>query len=241
MNADVSRAKQARLVGLARHEATGGKPMFHAPNSRRRGGMWRVTQVFLTAFLSGALCACAGLPRVGGYATDALTAEEHVKLGTIYDEQRVDDRAEEEFRAALRQRPQATAAFVGLGNLAFRRGAFEEAHAYYTQALQTAPDDPRASNNLAMIYVTRGERLEEAERLVRTALAQEGPLAPYALDTLAAVYRRQGRYADALEALEEAAKIAPPANEALHEHLAGSRREVLAAMASGGAGPASAQ
>jgi tetratricopeptide (TPR) repeat protein len=170
---------------------------------------------------------------MSGYS-DALTAEEHVKLGTIYDEQRLSQRAEDEFRAALRQRPQMTAALVGLGNLAFQRGALEEAHAHYAQALQTAPGDARASNNLAMVYLTRGERLEEAERLIQAALVREGPIKPYALDTLAAVYRRQGRYTEALHALDEAERSAPAGHEALHEHLAESRRGVLAAMSSGG-------
>jgi len=55
------------------------------------------------------------------------------------------------------------------------------------------------------------------------------------LDTLAAVYRRQGRYTDALDALEEAERIAPVGHDALHEHLAESRRDILAAMSSTGA------
>jgi len=197
------------------------------------GTVRRHATFLFIAFLSGALCACAGFPRMGGYS-DALTAEEHVKLGTIYDEQRLPGRAEDEFRAALRQRPRMTAAFVGLGNLAFQRGAVEEALAHYAQALQTEPGDARANNNLAMVYLTRGERLEEAERLIQTALAREGPIKPYALDTLAALYRRQGRYTEALDALEEAARIAPAGHEALHEHLAESRRDVMAAMSSGG-------
>jgi len=202
------------------------------------GSVWRRATCLSIVLLSGALSACAGLPRMGGYS-DALTAEEHVKLGTIYDEQRSYERAEEEFRAALRQRPQMTAAFVGLGNLAFQRGALEEAQAHYAQALHTAPDDPRVNNNLAMVYLARGERLDEAERLIRVALAHEGAITPYALDTLAAVYRRQGRLMEALDALEEAERIAPPGHDALHEHLAESRRDVMAAIASEGAGPAS--
>ena len=195
------------------------------------GSIWHRTTFLSIVLLSGALSACAGLPRMGGYS-DALTAEEHVKLGTIYDEQHSYERAEEEFLAALRQRPQMTAAFVGLGNLAFQRGALEEAQAHYAQALQTAPDDPRVNNNLAMVYLARGERLEEAERLIRAALAHEGSIKPYALDTLAAVYRRQGRYTEALDALEEADRIAPAGHDALHEHLAESRRDVLAARSS---------
>ena len=196
--------------------------------------MWHRTTFLSIVLLSGTVSACAGLPRLGGYS-DGLTAEEHVKLGTIYDEQHASERAQEEFRAALRQRPQMTAAFVGLGNLAFQRGALEEAQAHYAQALETAPDDPRVNNNLAMVYLARGERLQEAEQLIRSALAQNGPIKPYALDTLAAVYRRQGRYTDALDALEEAERIAPVGHDALHEHLAESRRDILAAMSSMGA------
>ena len=63
-------------------------------------------------------------------------------------------------------------ALIGLGNLAFDRGALEEVEGYYRQALSTAPEDPGVNNNLAMVYLTQQEKLGEAERLANLALAQ---------------------------------------------------------------------
>lgn len=99
------------------------------------------------------------------------------------------------------------------------RGALEEAEAYYRQALSTAPEDPGVNNNLAMVYLTQQEKLDEAERLANLALAQGGPLQPYVLDTMAHIYVRQGRYREAQTALNNAEALAPPYDRTLHQRL----------------------
>ncbi|MGH7227817.1 MAG: tetratricopeptide repeat protein [Nitrospiraceae bacterium] len=186
---------------------------------------WSIVWVLLLSLLLGGLQACSSLPRVV-VLHDPLTPTEHVTLGLTYEAQGRTEVAVREYRAALEQGHGYVPAFVGLGNLAFGRGALEEAEAYYHQALAVAPQDPGANNNLAMLYLAQSANLTEAERLARQALVQGGPLRPYVLDTMVHIYMRQGRYQEAKAALEEAEAMTPSANEILHERLVQSRREL---------------
>jgi Flp pilus assembly protein TadD len=99
------------------------------------------------------------------------------------------------------------------------RGALEEAEAYSRQALITVPEDAGVNNNLAMVYLTQQEKLDEAERLANLALAQGGPLQPYVLAPMAQIYVRQGRYREAQTVLNNAEALAPPYDRTLHHRL----------------------
>jgi len=180
----------------------------------------------LLIVLSG-LEACSGFPRLV-VLRDPLTPEEHVTLGSSYEAQGLRDLAAQEYHAALRRQTEYVPALVGLGNLSFAGGALQEAADYYRQALDAEPTHPGAGNNLAMVYLARGDQLDEAERLARQALEQGGALRPYVLETLARIYMRQGRDREAEAALDEAEALAPPENTALRERVAESRRELEA-------------
>ncbi len=182
-------------------------------------------QAALVAGLMGALQACSSLPRIV-ILHDPLTPQEHVTLGETYQAQDKTELAVREFEAALRGQQDYAPALVALGNLSFEAGRLQQAEDYYRRVLDAAPDHPAAGNNLAMVYLTRGERLDEAERLARGATAQEDPLRPYALDTLARIYLRQKRYREAQTALEQALTAAPSGNTPLQERLAQTQREL---------------
>jgi len=183
-------------------------------------------------FITGGLVLVAGVigcekhPRVM-ILHDPLTAEEHVKLGQTYELQGHEDLAAHEYRTALTQKEGYVPALIGLGNVAFAEGALEESETYYRQALATSPEHPGANNNLAMLYLTRGVNLQEAEQLALRAAAQEGPLQPYVLDTLAHVYAQQGRYKEAVAVLDEAVATVPSEDKLLRERLLKSRNEVM--------------
>jgi tetratricopeptide (TPR) repeat protein len=145
-------------------------------------------------------------------------------LGTTYEAQGARDLAAREYRAAMTDRADYAPALVALGNLAFDSGALDEAEEYYRRALASHPDHPGANNNLAMVYLKRGDRLNEAERLALKASAQGDSFRPYALDTLAHIYTRTGRYQEAQAALAEAEAAVPAANQTLRERLAQSRQ-----------------
>jgi tetratricopeptide (TPR) repeat protein len=186
-------------------------------------------EAVLLVLLLGALQACSGFPRIV-VLHDPLTPQEHVTLGESYQAQSNTELAVREFQAALRQQSDYVPALIALGNLSFEAGALQEAEDSYRRALDAVPHQPAASNNLAMVYLLRGDRLDEAERLAKDALAQGGALRPYVLDTLAKIYMRQERYQEARTALEEAVTAAPSENKLLHERLAQSQRELAVAF-----------
>jgi len=169
---------------------------------------------------------CEQLPQVR-VLPDPLTPAEHVTLGQTYEMQGHEDLAAREYRTALTQNAGYVPALIGLGNVAFAEGELEESETYYRQALAASPEDPGANNNLAMLYLTRGVNLQEAEQLALRAVAQGGPLQPYVLDTLAHVYTRQGRYKEAVAVLDEAVATAPLEDRFLRERLIRSRIELM--------------
>jgi tetratricopeptide (TPR) repeat protein len=175
--------------------------------------------------LFGGLQACSGMPRPV-VLHDPLTPAEHVTLGTTYEEQGLNEMAVLEYKAALQQRHEFAPALVSLGNLSVEQGALKEAEDYYRRALVTAPDHPGASNNLAVVYLKQGRRIDEAERLARRALQQAGPWRAYVLDTMARIYLLKGEYVQANEALEEALSAAPPDDTLLLEQLEQLRQEL---------------
>jgi Tfp pilus assembly protein PilF len=116
--------------------------------------MDRILIVAFVAVIGGIFSACSDLPRVL-VLHDPLTSEEHVTLGLAYEVEGRPELAAREFDGALRKKHGYMPALIGLGNLAFDRGALEEAEAYYRQALITTPEDPGVNNNLAMVYLTQ--------------------------------------------------------------------------------------
>jgi tetratricopeptide (TPR) repeat protein len=157
---------------------------------------------------------------------DPLTTEEHVTLGEAYRGKGLYDAAEKEFQAALRRDQNHVPALVALGNLAFETGGFAAAEAYYRRALRQAPDHPHANNNLAMVYIAQGQRLEEAESLAKKALQGPSALRPYVLDTLISLYLKQDRTADAEQALDEAERSLSHDQSPLREHFKTLRAEL---------------
>jgi Tfp pilus assembly protein PilF len=169
--------------------------------------------------------ACSWLPRPVTFH-DPLTAHEHVVLGETYLKQGHLEPATHEFEAAVKQEPDHVPALVALGNLAFQSQSWDQAESFYRRALQLHPDHAAASNNLAMVYLTRGERFDEVERLARHALKQDTNLTPYIYETIATLYVKQGRLAEAQAAAEEAEASMVPLNKPLQDRLAELRHEI---------------
>lgn len=94
---------------------------------------------------------------------------------------------------------------------------YEEAAQSYEEVLRRTPANPVALNNYAYLLAEANTRLEEAESMVKRALAAE-PKNPVYLDTLGWIYFRQGRYQQAVQILEQAVQDAPQEPE-LRYHL----------------------
>ncbi len=98
---------------------------------------------------------------------DPLTPEEHLTLGVTYEQQGDFDNAIKEYSLAAKKLP---GAFLYLGNAHFQKKEWKKAEDYYRLAIEKDPDNADAHNNLAWLYYTRREKLDEAETLARKAL-----------------------------------------------------------------------
>lgn len=101
-------------------------------------------------------------------------------------------------------------------------GRLEEAFVAWNTALAMWPADPVATFGLANVHLAQG-RFGDAERLYRALLAQDGGLLA-ARNNLALALARQGRFADALRAVDAALDAA--ADAAMRDELAHTRAEI---------------
>jgi tetratricopeptide (TPR) repeat protein len=171
---------------------------------------------------------CGHLPKIR-ILHDPLTAQEHLALGVSYESQGKLDLAISEYKAALKKdsKEVGVTPLIYLGNAHARREEYKEAEGYYQKVLKREPANGQALNNLAWVYLQQGIKLKEAENMVRQVLDQgpdRDPNHPGYLDTLAEILMAQGRYAEALDLLQEAEGLANQANTTLlsqiYEHKA---------------------
>jgi tetratricopeptide (TPR) repeat protein len=104
-----------------------------------------------------------------------------------------------------------------LGEAHDRAGDRDRALTQMRAVLEVKPDHPEALNYLGYAYAERGERLDEAERMIREALRQEPANAAF-LDSLGWVLFKKGDLAGAVELLEQAVARAG-ADPAVLDHL----------------------
>ena len=112
------------------------------------------------------LTSACSLPRVI-IVKDPLTPEEHLNLGVTYEEQGEFDNAIKEYNLAAKRLPRA---HLHMGNAYFQRREWKEAESYYRKAIREEPENADAYNNLAWLYYTKKENLDEAEKLAKKAL-----------------------------------------------------------------------
>lgn len=187
-------------------------------------------RAFALAFLAGLLTGCAGLPRPATYR-DALSPEEHVRLGTAYEAQGLRPEALKQYQAAVRGDKGCAECWLALGNYEFTDGRFGAAGAAFRKALKAAPQHSGAANNLAMTLLADNGSLAEAEALALQALQNAGALKPYVLDTLANALLRQGRCAEASAAIDEAEAGTPADNVPVRSQLLETRNSIASAQA----------
>lgn len=114
-------------------------------------------------FMSFSSCA---LPRII-VLDDPLTPEEHINLGVAYEEKGEMDNALKEYKEASKKLPSA---YLYIGNIYFQKNEFDEAEFYYKKAIKKDPKNADACNNLAWLYYTKRENLDEAESLILKAM-----------------------------------------------------------------------
>jgi tetratricopeptide (TPR) repeat protein len=145
----------------------------------------------------------------------------HYAAGGILVQQRSDDRAIEQFRAAVREDPDFVDAHIKLGNALARSGRLEEAVAEFTRALELAPDDRELRLKRATVLLNRGRTGEAIEELRR--LARQAPDDPTARIRIAEALEASGdfqgadrEYRSALSGTTAEGGLAAPAQARIH-------------------------
>jgi Tfp pilus assembly protein PilF len=140
---------------------------------------------------------------------DPLSAEEHLRLGGIYDSQGKYGLARDQYRFAVKQAPKNVRAWSLLGDSAFRLKDYSEAEKSYGKALDLEPANGDLQNNLAWLYVQQDKKLGKAQELVRAALEHAPARRPYYLDTLGVLLLKEGKVPEAIAALKESSETIP--------------------------------
>ena len=118
---------------------------------------------------------------------------------------------------ALKAHPRDEELLYALGAVLARSGATQQAIARMRELLEVNPQNAAALNFIGYTLADHGEQLDEAERLVRRALAIHPDSGAY-LDSLGWVQFRRGDMVRAASTLERAAELEPDEPTIL-EHL----------------------
>jgi tetratricopeptide (TPR) repeat protein len=107
-----------------------------------------------------------------------------------------------------------------LSNIHVLRGDNRKGEEILEAIYQEDPDDEQVNNDLGYLYADQGKNLEQAENMIRKALAAKPENGAY-LDSLGWVLFKREKYEEALPFLEKAVKnLQGSGDETLWEHLA---------------------
>ncbi|MEI6437933.1 MAG: tetratricopeptide repeat protein [Candidatus Omnitrophota bacterium] len=124
-------------------------------------------------------------------------------LGQLYYSRGLDEKAMEQFAAALKLEPKNTALLYILGTYYLNGSRRAEGLGLVKQCLSLEPSNADCLNSLAYAYAEDNINLDEALAHVNAALKAEPDNAAY-LDTRGWLYYRQGQYPQALKELMRA-------------------------------------
>ncbi len=116
-----------------------------------------------------------------------------------------------------RSQPQSVEAQVRMGQIAELQGDWNAAENYYSKALQLAPTNVIAKNNLAWVYAEHGGNLDMALKLAQEAKAAD-PNDPNISDTLAWILVKKQIYGTAIQLLRDSVQE-DPKNASYSYHL----------------------
>lgn len=121
------------------------------------------------------------------------------------------DLAEKWYRYSLDRDPGNGITLFNLANVYLKTKRWDEAQTIYLALLKEKPDWPPLSNNLAWIYLEKGE-YQDAIDVINTAFEKGAKRQHDILDTLALAYCRSGQFKEAQNCFQEALEKVPSDN-----------------------------
>ena len=149
---------------------------------------------------------------LNGHNSDAF-----ILLAQVQSEQGAQDRAIASCQRSIQENPLDVRSYMLLGVLEETRGNWQKGQELYERALQVAPDDPLAANNLAYSMLDHGGDVDVAFGLAQTA-RRGMPDSAAVADTLAWAYYQKSAYSTAIELLKEALAKSPN-DSTYHYHI----------------------
>ncbi|UCG78528.1 MAG: tetratricopeptide repeat protein [Nitrospirota bacterium] len=126
----------------------------------------RSVTVLIALVITVLLLSSCALPRFV-VVDDPLSPGEHINLGLSYERKGELDNALKEYEVASRK---LAIAYYYMANAYFLKGEHDLAEKNYKKVIRKLPDNADAYNNLAWLYYTKKENLDEAEELALKAL-----------------------------------------------------------------------
>src|SRR5262249_38511065 len=148
---------------------------------------------------------------------DPSNIQAYSLLGQLYVQQRRTEDAKAKFDEVLRRNPASVAASTMIGLLNEQEGNRVQAIKDYQRTLSIDPRAGVAANNLAYLYVSANDRLDEALQLAQTA-SQARPGNRIVADTLGWIYVKKNQPAMGIPHLEASAARMPTEPQ-FHYHL----------------------
>lgn len=133
------------------------------------------------------------------------TARAHVSLGIAYEDMKLYDNAEEQFRAAIAISPEYADAHLSLGNIYFEKKLYDKAIEETEKAAKLNPDVVSSHFNIGNAYLKMG-RYDDAVKEYAMFLDKQ-PFHLEANNNLGNVYYKMGRYDDAIKQFKKALQI----------------------------------
>lgn len=139
---------------------------------------------------------------------EALSYDEHIRLGSIYEAKGMPGKAQKEYEAALVLNEDDSRAYFGLGNIFLKTGNFIDAEQSYLKAIELDPTQGFYHNNLAWAYIYIGNLAAARVKALEAAAIDVSRLYLY-YDTLGFIETKIGNYGEAERLLKEALVLAP--------------------------------
>jgi tetratricopeptide (TPR) repeat protein len=134
------------------------------------------------------------------------------QLGLVLCQQGLFADAADHFREALKHSPESYQTLLSLGAALLAMQSNPEALEVNQRAVRARPDDPEAQAQLGISYLA-ADRLEDAERHLRTTIALDPANFHFPQLLLAEIYRRKRDYPSMVSQLEEFMRLHPDAQQ----------------------------